>query len=85
MAVTTQAAPSARQNLLTINEFAEALGLSPKTIRMWIWRREVPFVRVRGHAIRFKPETVDAIIREGEVKQLKPAPRRSVPRTPTSY
>ena len=85
MATKAQAAPGVRQNLLTIEEFAKALGLRPKTIRAWVWREEIPFVRVKGHAIRFKPETVDAIINEGTVNQRNPAPRRSVPRTPTSY
>jgi excisionase family DNA binding protein len=57
-------------NLLTTAEFAAALGLSPKTVRQWTWRRRVPFVRV-GRAIRFRRETVDEIINRGSVPTLE--------------
>jgi len=33
-------------DLLEIGEVAEVLGKSPQTIRNWIARREIPFVRV---------------------------------------
>lgn len=55
-----------RRRLLTNDEFAAALGLSPKTTRQWTWMRKVPFVRV-GRAIRFRPETVDEILNRGTV------------------
>ena len=57
--------------LLSVAEFAEAVGLSPKTIRQWVWMRRVPFVRV-GRAIRFRPETVNEIIDRGTVPALEP-------------
>jgi len=56
----------AHRGLLTVDEFAAALGLSPKTIRQWTWRRAVPFVRV-GRAIRFRQETVEEILNRGTV------------------
>jgi len=56
--------------LLTVKQFAEALGLKPATIRMRVWRREVEFVRV-GRAIRFRPETVQRIIDEGTVRAVE--------------
>ena len=55
--------------LLSVAEFAEAVGLSPKTIRQWVWMRRVPYVRV-GRAIRFRRETVEEILRRGEVPAL---------------
>lgn len=55
-----------QRGLLTIEQFAEALGLSPKTIRQRVWRRQVPFVRI-GRSIRFRPETVDEIVNRGSV------------------
>jgi excisionase family DNA binding protein len=60
--------PRTRRDLLTTEEFAAALGLSPKTVRQWTWRRSVPFVRV-GRAIRFQPETVKEIIDRGSVPE----------------
>jgi excisionase family DNA binding protein len=54
-------------NLLTTDEFAAALGISPKTVRSWTFYRKVPFVRI-GRAIRFKRETVNELIDGGTVK-----------------
>jgi excisionase family DNA binding protein len=54
------------RGLLTVVEFAEALGRKPATVRQMVWRRQVEFVRV-GRSIRFKPETVEEIIMEGTV------------------
>jgi len=56
--------------LLSVTEFADAVGLSPKTIRQWVWTRRVPYIRV-GRAIRFRPETVDEILRRGAVPALE--------------
>lgn len=52
--------------LLNVEEFAEAIGLKPATVRQHVWRRQVEFVRV-GRAIRFKPETVQMIIERGTI------------------
>jgi excisionase family DNA binding protein len=57
--------------LLNVAEFAEAIGLSPKTIRQWVWMRRVPYVRV-GRAIRFRPETVNEILDRGTIPALEP-------------
>lgn len=62
---------NAQRNLLTTEEFAAALGLSPKTVRQWTWMRRVPFIRV-GRAIRFRPETVNEIIDRGTIPALEP-------------
>lgn len=56
--------------LLTVEEFAAAIGLKPATVRQQVWRRQVEFVRV-GRAIRFKPETVQRIIDRGTVPALQ--------------
>jgi excisionase family DNA binding protein len=79
----TATAPAARRNLLTVEEFAECLALRPKTIRQWVFRREVPFVRV-GHSIRFRPETIDEIIQRGNVAVGR-GRRRGAPAKPTEY
>lgn len=56
--------------LLKVAEFADAVGLSPKTIRQWVWMRRVSYVRV-GRAIRFRPETVEEILNRGTVPALE--------------
>ena len=53
-----------------VKEFADAVGLSPKTIRQWVWMRRVSYVRV-GRVIRFRPETVQEILNRGTVPALE--------------
>lgn len=55
-----------RKGLMTVEQFAEAVGLRPATVRQNIWRRELEFVRI-GRAIRFKPETAEKLIDAGTV------------------
>lgn len=47
--------------LLTVREAAEALGLKPATIRAWILRRKLLYVRC-GRAIRIPAEAVEEFI-----------------------
>jgi len=58
------------RKLLSVTEFADAVGLSPKTIRQWVWMRRVPYVRV-GRAIRFRQETAEEILNRGTVPALE--------------
>ena len=55
-----------RKGLVTVEQFAEAVGLRPATVRQKVWRREIEFVRI-GRAIRFKPETAEKLIDAGTV------------------
>ncbi len=55
-----------RKGLMTVEQFAEAVGLRPASVRQKIWRREIEFVRI-GRAIRFKPETAEEMIKAGTV------------------
>lgn len=59
-----------RKGLMTVREFAEAVGLKPASVRQKIWRRELEFVRI-GRAIRFKPETAEKLIEAGTVPALE--------------
>jgi excisionase family DNA binding protein len=64
---TTAHSAQRRRPPLTIDDVAETMNLQPKTIRTWVSRREIPFVRV-GHSIRFRPEVIDELIANGEVR-----------------
>lgn len=44
-------------DLLTVDEVAKRLRLSPKTIRQLIWKNELEACRV-GRAVRIAPEAV---------------------------
>jgi hypothetical protein len=59
------------RNLLTVEEFAAATGMKPKTVRQRVWLRQVDFVRI-GRSIRFKPETAERLIEAGTVPALEP-------------
>lgn len=56
--------------LLTVEEFAAALGWKPSTVRQKIWRRELDYVKI-GRSVRFKPETVQRLIDAGTVPALE--------------
>ncbi len=47
--------------LLTVVETAAALGLKPATIRAWILRRKLPYVRC-GRAIRVPEQVIEEFI-----------------------
>jgi excisionase family DNA binding protein len=59
-----------RRGLMTVEQFADVVGLKPATVRQKVWRREIEFVRI-GRAIRFKPETADKMIEAGTVRPLE--------------
>ena len=54
------------KRLLTVDETAEQLGLSPKTIRAWIYTRKLGFVRVDG-SVRIEQAAVEDLIAAGRV------------------
>jgi excisionase family DNA binding protein len=56
--------------LLTVEEFANAVGWKPSTVRQKIWRRELEYVKV-GRSVRFKPETAHQLIEQGTVPALE--------------
>jgi excisionase family DNA binding protein len=56
--------------LLNVEQFAAAVGISPKTVRQKVWKREVEFVRV-GRCIRFRPEMVEKLIEQGTIPARK--------------
>ena len=67
--MTASRVPTMRK-LMTVEEFADAIGQKPNTVRQRVWRREVEFVRI-GRSIRFKPETAEALIAAGTVPPLE--------------
>lgn len=53
-----------RRPLLTINETADVLNVSPRTVRREIDRGALPIVRI-GRSIRIQPADIDALIAKG--------------------
>jgi excisionase family DNA binding protein len=58
--------------LLTIEQFAEATGWKPRTVRNKIERRELDYVRI-GRSVRIKAETLEQIIERGTIPALESA------------
>lgn len=48
------------------DDVAVALGSKPKTIRMRVWRNEIPYLRI-GRSIRFRPSVIRALLEAAEV------------------
>ena len=59
-----------RKGLMTVEQFAEAVGLRPATVRQKVWRRELEYVKI-GRSIRFRPETAEKLIEAGIVPALE--------------
>ena len=60
-----------RPAMLTVERAADRLGLAPSTIRTWIARKRIDYVKVGG-AVRIPETVIDAIVARGTV------PARSV-------
>jgi excisionase family DNA binding protein len=58
------------RKLLTVDEFAAATGLKPKTVRQKIWRREIEHVHI-GRCVRLRADLVDELIERGTVPALE--------------
>lgn len=56
------------QNLLTIHEASEVLRLKPSTVRSWLLKRRVPFIKL-GSRVFLRMADLQALIEAG----LKPA------------
>jgi excisionase family DNA binding protein len=60
--------------LLTITEAASLLRLKPSTIRAWVLRRKLPYVKV-GRRVRIQRVEVDALIATSVVPARKESHR----------
>ena len=52
------------KQMLTINEVAQRLGLRLATIRSWIWKRQIGYVKV-SRAVRIPADEVERLIESG--------------------
>lgn len=54
------------RKFLTVRQAANELGLRERTIRQWIWRRQIEFCKIGG-AVRIPATVIDRIIEQGTV------------------
>ena len=55
-----------REQLLSINQLADHLTVSPKTIYGWIYKGLIPFVRIGPRVIRFDRRKIDEWILQNQ-------------------
>ncbi|MBF0440691.1 MAG: helix-turn-helix domain-containing protein [Oligoflexales bacterium] len=53
--------------LMSVEDLARELGKSPKTIRNWVSKRQIPFVDI-GRSVRFMRESIEAWLKSKEKK-----------------
>jgi excisionase family DNA binding protein len=58
------------EKLLNTNQLAELLQVKPSTIRAWVFKRKLPFLRVGARAVRFDPHAIQKFLRA--VPSLRP-------------
>lgn len=66
---------SMNAGLLTIEQAAVSLGLKVPTIRRWMERRKISYVRVGGRATRIPQSEIHRLIDEGLIPAISPERR----------
>ena len=59
-----------RIGLVTVDQLADALGYAPKTIRNWVAKRKIPFVRI-GRRTMFRLESISTWLTRKESKSWR--------------
>jgi excisionase family DNA binding protein len=59
--------PDSNSCLLSIPQVSELLGISPKTLRRFIAKRQINYLRI-GNQYRFRPTAVELFLSQREVK-----------------
>jgi len=59
-------------DLLTVLQAAELLAVREATVRAWIWRKQIPYVKVGGRAVRIRRDVVEGLIERGTVEPRSP-------------
>jgi excisionase family DNA binding protein len=55
--------------LLDVNQAAQILGITPRTLQEWVRLRKLPFLKI-GKLTKFRPEALQAWISAQEVRVL---------------
>lgn len=55
------------ESLLNVDQWAAKLGIKPSTVRAWLLRRKIAYVKIGKRAIRIPLSEAERIINEGFV------------------
>lgn len=58
------------RNLKSLPQAAEELGVTVSTLRSWIYRRKISYLKI-GRCVRVSDETIRAVIEKGTVPALE--------------
>jgi excisionase family DNA binding protein len=47
--------------MLTVSQAAQVLGVKPATVRSWIWKRQIGYVKI-SRSVRIPADEVDRLI-----------------------
>jgi excisionase family DNA binding protein len=57
-------------HLRSLAQAAEELGVSINTLRAWVYRRRIPYIKI-GRSVRVSEETIQRIIDRGSIPALE--------------
>jgi excisionase family DNA binding protein len=57
--------------LISVNDAAQFLAVSPSTLYGWVWQRRIPFVKV-GRAVRFDMADLERFVAENRIQARLP-------------
>jgi excisionase family DNA binding protein len=50
--------------MLSVREVAQALGVKPATVRSWIWKRQIEYVKL-SRSVRIPAAVIERLIERG--------------------
>jgi excisionase family DNA binding protein len=56
--------------LMSLSQAAEELGVTVNTLRSWVYRRKISYIKI-GRAVRISDETIQRIIDRGTMPALE--------------
>jgi len=62
------------EKLLKKKDVAEAFGVSVKAVDKWVGAKKIPYIRISGKCIRFRPAAIQGYL---EKRTIKPDVRNS--------
>ena len=60
------------KSFCTVAETAMQLGVSEKTVRHWMLKRQIPFVKIMGGRVQIRQSDINRIIEHGSYKVGQP-------------
>jgi excisionase family DNA binding protein len=63
--------------MLTIKEAAQALGVKPATVRSWVWKRQIEYVKV-SRCVRIPASVIQDLLKIGTRPVVHPVQDKGI-------